>query len=152
VVGGANIKVVEDTTLQNHIVSAHLDYTKLTNNKTQNQLLISEHLYPVHVQNYWGWLDWVIGDLMQFEFVENGSDLRNCTKITGISVDSFMRKIDLLTTAVKNKIKDMLPDKFFHNFNGWMLDQTHFSAIIATFYESKTALIFSLDRQRYIEC
>jgi hypothetical protein len=125
------------TNLQAHIVSAHPEHASLTSNSKSNQRLIEDCFYSLKVKSYYGWLDWVIGDLLPFSFVEK-KRVRNHCKLLPISVDTFMKMMRLLTEKVEQKISDLLPELFALVFDGWTLGQTHYLAVFATFPDVKS--------------
>jgi hypothetical protein len=70
-------------------------------------MLIEEVFCPSKVITLWGWLDWVIGDLLPSSSVEK-QRVRHHSKSLSISVESFMQTMVLLTGAVEEKIKKVL--------------------------------------------
>ena len=124
------------TNLQAHIVGSHPECLKLTGNLKDDQRLIADCFYSKKVKSYWGWLDWVIGDLLPFSFVEK-SRVRENSKFEPISVDTMMNLMDLLTKKVEETIITLLPEAFALVFDGWTLGQTHYLAVFATFPDSE---------------
>lgn len=94
--------------------------------------MINESFYSEKVKSYWAWLDWVIGDLLPFSFVEK-ERTRKHSKVKSMGVDTFMKMLKLLTAAVEKKISDSLPSIFALVFDGWTLGQTHYIAVFATY-------------------
>lgn len=125
------------TNLQAHIIAAHPEYVSLTNDTKKNQMLIEEAFCPSKVRTLWGWLDWVIGDLLPFSFVEK-QRVRRHSKLPSISVESFMQTMVLLTGAVEEKIKKLLPNMFALVFDGWTLGQSHYLGVFATFPDEES--------------
>jgi hypothetical protein len=125
------------TNLQSHIVASHPDYINLGHDLERNQRLLMESFYPKKVRTYWGWLDWVIGDLLPFRFVEK-ERARIHSNLDNISLDSFMNVLKSLVEVVETQIRNILPDKFALVFDGWTLSNTHFLAVFSTFPDSKS--------------
>jgi hypothetical protein len=96
------------TNLHAEIISAHLEYASLTDNTKRNQRLLEDCFYPAKVKSYWTWLDWVIGE---FSFVEK-EQTRNQCKVSRISIDAFMKTMNLVTAYVEEKFAALLPDTF----------------------------------------
>lgn len=118
------------TNLQNHIESAHKDY--IDSDVSSEQQILTSFMYTSKVKTYWGWLDWVIGDLHPFSYVERQ---RNYTHggLPRMSLDTFMIVMTKLTKAVECKISNMLPNKFALIFDGWSQNSRHYVAIFASF-------------------
>jgi hypothetical protein len=129
----------EYTNLQTHIISAHPEYASLMDNTKRNQRLLEDCFYPAKVKSYWTWLDWVIGEFLPFSFVEN-KQTRNQCNISPISVDTFIKMMNLLTVSVEEKIAALLPDTFELVFEGWTVGQTHYLAEFATYPNNDTEL------------
>jgi hypothetical protein len=57
------------------------------------------------------------------------------SKLSPISIETFMRAMHELVLLVEKKIKELLPDKFVLVFDGWTLDgtNTHYVGLFATF-------------------
>ena len=126
------------TNLQAHNISSHPEYTLLTDDSTTNQQLISDCFYsPKAKSSNWGWLDWVIGDLLPFSFVEKNRARHNC-RLSPIGVDTFMKIMKLLTETVERKIIGLLPSIFALVFDGWTMGQTHYLGVFATFPDGES--------------
>jgi hypothetical protein len=60
----------EYANLVSHVTAAHPEYAELTEGDVRNTVLIKNSFYNQKVRTYWGWLDWIIGDLLPFSCCE----------------------------------------------------------------------------------
>ena len=72
-------------------------------------------------------------------FVEK-EQTRNHSKVSSISVDTFMKMMNLLTASVMEKIAALLPGTFGLVFDGWAVGQTHYLGVFATYPKDNTEL------------
>ena len=92
-------------------------------------------MVPPKIKNMFSWLDWIINEGLPFNTVEK-QKTRLYSKLTPVSINTFMKAMHDLTVIVENTIKKLLPNKFALVFDGWTLEgtNTHYVGLFATFF------------------
>jgi hypothetical protein len=85
---------------------------------------------PKDAKNMHDWIDWIVMDNLPFCFVEKKRTRKN-TSLNPICVNTFMKYLRLLTTAVEPEIAEALPDKFGLILDGWTENSIHFCVLFA---------------------
>jgi hypothetical protein len=69
-------------------------------------------------KNIWGWLKFIVGKGVVFNWCEN-KIVRDFSKLKPISVETLQKYMGLLTEKLENKIREMLPEHFGIIIDGW---------------------------------
>ncbi len=126
------------TDLISHKISKHPEnYKTLTSEKLSlssrsESVLPTSMFYSQKVVNIQRWLEYVIHGLLPFSVAEN-VQYRKHVKNQPISVKSFRKYMDLLTSKVEAKFSALLPNKFGIVFDGLSQGDTHYIAVFATY-------------------
>jgi hypothetical protein len=76
------------------------------------------------------WIDWIVMDNLPFSFVEKKRTRKN-SSLRPISLNTFMKYLRLLTTAVEKVIAEALLEKFGLILDGWTENSIHFCVLFA---------------------
>ena len=120
--------------LFNHIKAQHPEWKDRANQGMQTLQFPKKEPISVtsSVENMYGWIDWVVGDLRPFSFVEE-ERTRRYTNLKPVCSKTLKSKMSLLTEEVERKITAMLPEQFALIFDGWSKSSTHFVALFASY-------------------
>jgi hypothetical protein len=108
--------------LLSHITKEHPDWEDIMNNNNDGAKVFN-------------WMELVIMTNQTFSFVENPL-IRRHSRLEPISVDTLMKYIKMVTTAVELKVAEALPTKFGIVIDGWKSGTTHYIAVFASYANS----------------
>ncbi|KAL0212103.1 hypothetical protein RCL1_005729 [Eukaryota sp. TZLM3-RCL] len=133
--------------LLSHIKQAHPDYLDVMPTLlSQNKNSILKYAVKDKAMNTFYWLDWVIGDLREFHFVES-SATREYSKLKSISSETLIRHAELLNSTLKEEIAELMRSRPFGIvLDGWEENSsnTEFVAIFAAIAEHKGLILLAL--------
>ena len=125
--------------LLDHVKTAHADFfTRFKDGKNSgemHQTQLKEMFkicYPKTTTNLFGWIKWVVHGLKPFNFVEDPLNREN-SKLDGISRNTLIKHLELLTLSVEKKISQKIESKFALVMDGWSTGSTHYLALFAVF-------------------
>lgn len=124
--------------LMDHISRQHHDTLEEAKKKS-GQI---SHFFTKKDSNLFGWVDWIVSDLLPFSFCERPA-ARKYTRLSPIAVETLMSAINLLTVKVEEKIKKLLPDVFAVIFDGWSSGGSHYLSVFATWPDSNLSSGYS---------
>jgi hypothetical protein len=142
--------------LMSHITKQHKDYINEVQTQKKGGQLDKYGFSPCEAaMQIYGWMDLIISEgyyfvhLIHLFFPTYSIRLpfstcekaiyRKYVNLKPMSLTSFMKYMQLLTTALEKKIAELLPNKFPIVFDGWSLDgaSTHYIAIYARWLNSR---------------
>ncbi|KAL0218116.1 hypothetical protein RCL1_008964 [Eukaryota sp. TZLM3-RCL] len=133
--------------LLSHIKQAHPDYLDVMPTLlSQNKNSILKYAVKDKAMNTFYWIDWVIGDLREFHFVES-SATREYSKLKSISSETLIRHAELLNSTLKEEIAELMRSRPFGIvLDGWEehSSNTEFVAIFAAIAEHKGLILLAL--------
>ena len=100
-----------------------------------SQLQIDQLFRTTKACKYFGWLDFIINNLLPFSFVERET-IRTHVKYESTALSTFMDYMSKLTTHVEQKLAVLLPEKVAIVFDGWSSGSTQYIAVFASFKSS----------------
>jgi hypothetical protein len=121
--------------LMDHLTRAHSDTLGDAKKKETGPIV---HFFPKKNTNLFGWVQWIVSDLLPFSFCERPMT-RKFTRLSPISTESLLQAMNDLTTKVENKIRKRLPSVFAVMFDGWSSGGTHYLSVFAVWPDSKSS-------------